>query len=377
MPSIFSPTSTDHSLQINSSNIPLKKGNILPHFSVGEVVEVDVFGRLNSKKLIILLKGAKILADSEIPFRKGEKIIVKVKQVYPNIILHVIHDRKEIENSIADYMRLYRSNPKALYNFFITLNKEFSHKNLQRIISILGRENVENIINILRSLIISKETLDNKLFFKNYIYRFGYLLEKDVKNILDKNLNKDSYSQSLKGFMIEISDKLKVLKENKNFPELEELSKFIDSSLKTIESHQVINYLFQQYEGKYMFQIPILFPNGMGLAEIFIKSRDKSLDNRHQKNQKFLLFLLTMDALGDIVIEVKVIKKNIACILKCNNNSICNFIVPYLDKLRKKLSNLEYNVDYLKCIVEKDSLKKNEYREFKELFLKDKVDILA
>jgi len=382
MSSIFNPISSDLISQIKSPITDSKKRFFLPPLSVGEVVEADVLRNFGGRKLLILVKMAKILADSEIPFKRGEKITVKVEQLYPKVVLRFMQNGGKTENSrIADYMKFYRSDPKALYDLFVEIGKEFNQESLGDLVSLLGKQNVENIENILEALMISKETLDNKLFLKDYIYKFGYLMEKGFKDAVNKSpvkcTNLKDSSQTLKGLLMNLSDKLKLLMETRNLPAAEKLSGFIKSSLKMIESHQVINYLFQEHEGKYMFQIPILFPENMGLAEIFVKTGDKNSENRDRQKHKSVLFLLNMDALGDIVIEAKIVEKNIGCILKCEDNEQRDFILSLLAGLAKRLNDLEYKVDYLKCVIETDVLKKDEYHEFQGLFAQEKVDLLA
>ncbi|NIA11261.1 MAG: hypothetical protein GWP10_16445 [Nitrospiraceae bacterium] len=382
MPNTFSSISLDPFLQIKSPIMDLKRGFFLPPLSVGEVVEADVLGKFGHRKLLILLKMAKILADSEVPFRQGEKITVKVEQLHPNVVLRLMQNQHKSEDRlIADYMKFYRSNPKALYDLFMELRKVFNPDDMGKAIPFLEKKNIQSMGNILEALMISKKNLDDRFFLKNYIYKSGYLIEKELKktvnNSLVKTTNLKDSSQTLKGLLIEISDKLNLLTKTGHLPGAERLSKIVNSSLKTIESHQVINYLFQEHEGKYIFQIPILFPNDMGLAEIFIRPGDKKLDKRDPKRQKSALFLLNMDALGDIVVEIKIIEKNISCILKCEREDLYNFMLPLLDGLRESLNGLGYKVDYVKCVVEKDLLKRNEYHEFQNLFAQEKVDFLV
>jgi hypothetical protein len=319
--------------QIKSPITDSKKEFFLPPLSVNEIVEADVLEKVGDRKLLILLKTAKILADSEIPFKGGEKITVKVEQLHPRVVLRFMQNTEKLQDStIADYVRSYLSNPKAVYNLFIDLGKVFNQESLGEVASHLGKENIENIQNILESLVISKETLNNKLFLKNYIYKFGYLMEKAFKNYINRGLfkaaNLKDSSQSLKGLLNKMSDMLKLLTETRNLPAAEKLSDFINTSLKTIESHQVINYLFQEHEGKYMFQIPILFPEKMGFAQIFVKFEDKNSEGRGRQKQKCVMFLLHMDALGDVIIDAKIMEKNIGCILKCKHNELRNFILP-------------------------------------------------
>ena len=362
---ILPPTIASHKL--NYLLQIQKKAEFLPPLSVGEVVEAEIMETTRYGKALILLKNSRVMADSGLPLKKGEKIVVKVTQLHPGVILRIVRNEISQNSRLMDFLRFYRSNPKALFEFFIEGTGRFSPENLGELAAHLGKEDVKNIQNILESLIFSRESLKNPFFFRDYVHKFGYLMEK-VKNP----------SKNLKGLLIRMSDRLQSLIEIRNLPAAEKLAGFVRSSLQAIDSHQVINYLFQEHEGKYMFQVPLLFPESMGLAEIFVKFGDRDSKGKGRRNEKNVLFLLNMDVLGDIIVEAKIKTKKISCVLKCKDENICNFIRLFLEELGEKLTALGYDIDYLTCVTEKDDLKiKDEYREFQNLFSLESVDILV
>ncbi|MEA3486373.1 MAG: hypothetical protein U9R20_01825 [Thermodesulfobacteriota bacterium] len=326
---------------------------------------------------MILLKNSPVMAYSELPLKKGEKIAVKVAQLHPRVVLHIIQNEISQKSSLMDYLRFYRSNPKALFEFFIEGIDRFNPEKLGELAGRLEKEDVRNIQNILKSLMFSRESLKNPLFFRDYVHKLGYLMEKEQGGALKRRSGATmNASQNLKELLLKVSGRLQSLMEIGNFPVAEKLAGFVRSSLHAIESHQVVNYLFQEYEGKYIFQIPLLFPENTGLAEIFVKFGDQ--EGKGRRKEKNVLFLLNMDALGDIVVEAKITTKKIGCVLKCGNENICDFIRPLLKELEDKLTALGYEIDYLKCVTEKDNLKiKSEHREFQNLFALEGVDILA
>lgn len=261
LPPAIATSKLNHLLQIQ------KKAGLLPPLSVGEVVEAKIMETPRYGKALILLKNHSVMANSELVFRKGETVEVRVTQLHPKVILHIV------QNKMSQNSRLMKT---------------------------------------------------------------------------------------------------------RSFPAAEKLAGFIRSSLKTIDSHQVINYMFQEYEGKYMFQIPLLFPEKFGLAEIFVKFRDQESQGKGRRGEKSVLFLLNMDALGDMVVEAKIKTEKIGCVLKCGNETVCDFIRPFLKELGDRLTALGYEIDYLKCVTEKDNLKtKSEHSEFKNPFALEGVDILA
>ena len=361
LPSTIASHKLNYLLQIQ------KKAEFLPPLSVGEVVEAEIMETTRYGKALILLKNSRVMADSGLPLKKGEKIAVRVTQLHPGVILRIIQNEISQNSRLMDYLRFYRSNPKALFEFFIEAIDRFSPENLRELAAHLGKEDVRNIQSILKSLMFSRKSLKNPLFFRDYVCKFGYSME-NVKNA----------SQNLKELLIRMSDRLQPLMKTGNLPAAEKLAGFIRSSLQIIDTHQVINYLFQEYDGKYMFQVPLLFPENTGLAKIFVKFGDRDSKGKGRRNEKNVLFLLNMDVLGDIIVEAKIKTKKISCVLKCKDENICNFIRLFLEELGEKLTALGYDIDYLTCVTDKDNLKiKAESREFQNLFSMESVDILV
>jgi len=339
----------------------------LPPLSVGEVVEAEIVETPRYGKALISLKNSMVVADSGLLLKKGEKIAVRVMQLHPGVVLRIVANEISQNSRLMDCLRFYRSNPKALFEFFRDGIDRFSPENLGDLAAHLGKKNVKNIQGILKSLIFSRESLKNPLFFRDYVRRFGYSME----NVRDA-------SQNLKQLLIRMSGRLQPLVKTGNLPAAEKLAGFIRSSLQTIDSHRVINYLFQEYDSKYMFQVPLLFPENMGLAKIFIKLGDRDSKDKGRRNEKNVLFLLNMDVLGDVVVQAKIKTKKISCVLKCKDENICNFIRLFLEELGEKLTALGYDIDYLTCVTDKDDLKtRAESSEFQNLFALESVDILA
>jgi len=367
---------SDHLLHIQ------KKAESLPPLSVGEVVEAEVMESSRSGKALISLKGSAIMADTELPLTKGERVAVRVAQLHPGVVLRTIHGGISERAGVVDYLRLYRSDPKALSNLLMEGVDRFSPEKLGGLAAHLGKEDAKDIQNIFKSLIFSRENLKNPLFFKEYIHRLGYLMEQKLGEALKGRAGRRAHLadalHNLKGALTKVSGRLQSLMKTGDFPSAGGLDGFIRSSLQTIDSHQVINYLFQEYEGKYMFQVPLLFPDSRGMAEIFVKFGDRDSQGRGRHGGKTVLFLLHMDALGDIVAEAKIETGKIHCVLKCSDKEICGFMRSFLGELRERLVALGYEIEYLECVTERDAPRmRDRYHEFENLFALEGVDLLA
>ncbi len=376
LPTAPVPRKSDYLLHIQ------KKAESLPPLSVGEVVEAEIMEGSRSGKALVLLKNSTIMVDSDLPLTKGEKVAVRVAQLHPDVILRIIHGGISEKARVIDYLRLYRSNPKALSDFLMEGVDRFSPEKLGALAAHLGKEDAKDIQNVLKSLIFSRETLKNPLFFKEYIHTLGYLMENKLGEALKRRPGRTAHLRdglhNLKGLLTKVSGRLAPLVATGDLPTAERLSGFVRSSLQVIDSHQVINYLFQEYEGKYMFQIPLLFPGSRGMAEIFVKFKDRDSQGRGRRGGKSVLFLLHMDALGDITAEAKIETGKIRCVLKCKGKEICGFMRPFLGELGEKLVALGYDIECLECVTERDVSKiRDEYREFQNLFALEGVDLLA
>jgi len=336
----------------------------LPPLSVGEVVEAKILENSRSGNVPILLKN------------------IKVAQLQPKVILRIVPDKIPRDSRLMNHLRFFQSNPKMLSALLIEANTIFNPDNLSELEAFIGKEDIRHIQDIVKSLIFSRESVKNPLFFKDFVHKSGYLLEKKLgealKNGPGRALSVKNAGQNLKALLLKISDGFQVQTAGENFFAPKKLSGFIRSALTTIEAHQGLNYLLQEQEGKYIFQIPLLFPENMGLAEIFIKFNERESTGRRRREKQSVLICLDMDALGRIVVEAVIEKKKMGCTLQCKDRNVADFIRPFLAKLGQKLEDLGYKLEHLKCRVEEDGLQtKREFYELQTLFTQNRVDFLV
>ncbi|MBN2516007.1 MAG: hypothetical protein JXC33_08240 [Deltaproteobacteria bacterium] len=380
MSSLITPSSV--SRNINHFLHLQKKIDSLPPLSVGEIVEAEIVERQGERTFLISFKNRSISADSEIPLRIGEKRSLRVEQLSPRVILRVLQNEKSESVKFKDFVKYINTNPKALLDMFVEGRGRFSPENLAELTTLLGKEDIETLQKLIQTMTMSKGSL-NDGFFKNYIYNLGYLMEKELAEALEKKFGRANNvaraSDNIKGILTKISDKVKMLSMNAGHPGAERLSQFINSSLKTIEAHQVVNVLLRESENEYMFQIPVLFPEQLGLAEIYVKFDNTDSNRGERKKQQRVLFLLNMDALGDIVVEATIDMNKMGCVVRCSREEIRAFVVPFLQELEEKLVALGYDVDHLTCVTETDisMIKKIEHERVDTLYDREGVDVVV
>ncbi len=354
----------------------------LPPLSVGEVVTAEILDTPSSGNIPILLKNKKAMVHCKLPLRKGEKVTVKVTQVHPKIILRVVSDAISRDANLMNCLRLFRSNPKMLSTLFNDANAIFSPDNISELETFIGTEDIRQIKDMITSLIFSRKNAKNPYFFRDFVHTLGYLAEQELgkalKNKSGRALSVKGAGKNLKTLFQKISDGFQGQTIREDFPAAEKLSKFVRLALSAIETHQGINYLLQEHEGKYMFQIPLMFPENMGMAEIFVKFNDRKSPGKQGHKKQSVLICLDMDAMGPIMVETVIEKRKMGCTLKCKNQDVADFIKPFLVNLGQKLENLGYKLDHLKCSVEKDNLQtERAFDELQPIFAQDKVDVMV
>jgi hypothetical protein len=381
---IFVPTISNPKLtpvQIHSkSPIPF------PGLSIGEILEVGIAEKMGDQKMLITLKGVSMQADSEVQLNAGDRIQVKVESIHPQLVLSVVGGGYAEEPDLAGFLKWHRSNPEALSNMMTEALRQFnSADNIGKLLQHLPGTDFQKIFSVLKSLLYSAETKGSN-FLGDYLSKLGLTTESQLRKVVEGRSNigsGDLQAENLKGLLTELSSDLHNLLINQDSLDREEktalagLSKFVDSALKTIESQQMINIILQEAENKYLFQIPIVFPDGIRKGDIFVEY-DGNSKNDGENAQYRVNFFLTMDILGDIIINAGLKGDKIDCVLKCADGIVCDLISSSLEELRKSLLALGCRIDTLKCVKGLDLEKeKSDYYQDRVLFNSEVVDLFA
>jgi len=339
-PAISSP---DTHQQLNISS----RTETLPPLFVGEVVDAEVLNNSSGGKVPILLKNSRIVADSPVPFEKGDRIAVTVTRLHPRVVLQIVRSGiLERSGTLREYIQRYRADPRCLFKCLARGCDVFDPGGLGALAAHLGEEEVRGIRALLKSLIFTGEGSRRGMFLKEYLSTLGYLMEHEPGTTPGRM---DGLPQ-LRDILITLSERLQLLMDTEKLPGTEILARFVRSMMTAIDVHQVMNGLFQEYENKYVFQIPLRLPERMGLAEIVVQFE------RHQgrRGDKRILFLLTMDVLGDVTVEAVVRDNGIGCEFTCTDETVTDFIRLNMGELEEGLAALGYGIHYMRCAVKQD-----------------------
>jgi hypothetical protein len=383
MPFIFIPTISSHKL--NQAQFHSKNSIPFPGISIGEVLEAGVIEKIDDQKMLITLKGISMQADSEVRLNTGDKIQVKVETLHPQLVLRIMESGYSEESSLADYLRWHRSNPEALSHMVTEAMRQFNSADLGKLLRYLPGEDLQKIFTMLKSLLYSTETKDSN-FLKDYLSKLGLTMESQLRDVVEGRANigdGDLRAENLKSQLTELSSDLHNLLMNQDSLDVEErkalasLSKYVDSSIKTIESHQIINIILQEAENKYLFQIPIVFPDGVRKGDIFVEY-DRHSKKEGDKGRYRIIFFLDMDVLGDMIIDAELKGDKIDCVVKCVDRDVCEFISSFMEELRESLLAIGCKVNMVKCIAEGDLVKERaDYYQNSVLYNREVIDLFA
>lgn len=380
---IVIPTTYNH--RLHPAQFHNKTSAVPAALSVGEILETRVIEKLSDRNILIALKGIKMPAESEVALNKGDAVRVRVESLHPQVILRIMGGAFTEESQVMDYLRWQRANPDALSQMVTEAFSLLNGENLGKILRYLPEEVLQRTSQMFKLLVLSQETRGGN-FVKDYLGNLGMLTESHLRKIMEggQGVNKgDLTPQNLKSLLVRLSDAIQNLLmkrealDNEGVITLTKLSEFVDSSLKTIESQQIMNFILQEAESKYLFQIPILFPDSVRKGDIFIEyDRDKR-NKEHEGHYRVIVFL-NMDILGEMIIEAKLEGTILGCLIKCKDQETCDFVSSFLEELRRALVAAGCEISAMTCVAGGDLTgEKIEYYQDRIVYAREVVDIFV
>ncbi len=349
--------------------------------TVGDVLEALVLRNLDEGKLLIRLGGSETMqAESTVTLRAGDSVFVKVEQLRPSLVLSLV-DQKLVETEkVMEFLRLQRANPGALPNAIVELSERLETPAFAPLLSLLNQANLKTLRGLLATLSLSKATGQDKQFIQNYISNLGLTWESNLKKALIES-NVDFTKSSLKAALMALAEEIRAdansigFLKAEAFAGLKALEQLASSAVKTIESEQVLNVVSLENDNRYLLQIPLQLPTGHRTADLCIEFEQKT--NEGKNGGKFrVLFLLDMDALGDLAVEASIQDKLLSCHIQCTQMDAYSFVAQSLPDLKQRLGGLGYRLESVDCRLEKDvEPVREEFKRYRSLGGRDAVNI--
>ena len=350
---------------------------------LGETIEATVLEKFAGNKYTVALKNSHIPATSNVPLNIGEKLVVKVEGLQPQIILNIIDNKNQNGDAkIKGNLLQWRANPEA---FLQVINKVAGFAKILDNIDLpqsFAKSDVEKLIKLFDSIILSPRTKNNPLFFKDFVSKSGLLLESSLKQSLSNYSQRGTekpMEDNIKALLLKLSSSLNsILRENPE-PDMEiraklaEIKVFTDEALKTIEVNQSINSVFQDRDNGLVLQVPVALADGFRLADIFI-----TLDGKDEREKKKLssccvVVFLDLDILGKITVNANFRERGLNCIIKCERDEIRELISNNINELKTALAQTGYRIGYIDCLQEEGLTDEREDFLAKQSFFADEL----
>ncbi|HOD35774.1 MAG TPA: hypothetical protein PLR20_10375 [Syntrophales bacterium] len=342
-----------------------------PHLTVGQLLEARVLGRLDGEQLLINIQGQSLVARTAIPLQAGEHIRLKVEGLDPLIRLVLLEASAGESTRTAEALQSMRTEPTALAKSLAGLIEALDPENPGVTGSPPAKGEAVRFLEVVRNLVLPKNTVENPLWIRDCLQTLGLLLESDVRKEFQKGSSTGFQERavSLKEVLLNLVETLRTRGDGEGGKGLTQKLSLFEGALKNIENLQVLNVLLQEQEGKYLLQIPFLLSGRMTTADVFVH-----VDRENQKRKKnaegyHIVFAMHMDALGDIMIQTRLKGKRLGCFIECGNDEIRDFIRPSLAGLAERLGALGFQTGEMICTVKKDLVQAREAFYQRELSL--------
>jgi hypothetical protein len=353
-------------IEISRSSVSLK-GVLL-----GEIIPTTVLEKSAGNKYTLAVKNMQIPATSNIPLNVGDKLLVKVNSLQPQIVFNVVENINQNGSVIINENLLqWRANPEALLQ---TINKLAGFAKLVQtgeLPSAISRSDAEKLIKLFDNIIFSPHTKNNPLFLKDFISKTGLLLENSLRQLVagaSKGRMEKPLEDNLKVLLLKLSSSVsEVLKNNSRLDvevidRLTKILAFTDEALKTIEVKQVLNSVFQDSDNGLVLQVPVALADGFRLVDIVITPEEKDGQGKSKFSSCSVAVFLDLDILGQIAVIASFREGGVSCVIKCESAEVKDMITNNLDELKHSLAGIGYLIGYIDCIQEEGLM--NEREEF-------------
>jgi len=339
---------------------PSLRKTFIANLAEGQLLEGKVVKVLNNNTYLVNFRGSKVVAESMIPLKTGQGIQVRVVQTYPQVVMNLIREvipEQKVLSLIRSYLPLQINWAELIED----LSRVLTDREFRLLEMIVDKEMLEKVLLSLSSLSFDENKVGNSENIKQFIEYSGLLYESKLKRSLfrRKGLPEQlmkTVEKDFKGLLLRLSKKLEDVMERLNESEeivlkskVGSLLRKVSSSIKRIELHQLVNYLTIRNDQQLVFQIPLILPDGLKTAELYIRNNYKK--GRKKQDDFHIVFLLNMKGLGELRIDTHLFKKRIGCKIQVGNVETANFVKGNLSELSQRLESLGYIVDKLECFV--------------------------
>ncbi len=338
----------------------------VPDLKVGDRLEARVAQVLGENRLLVELRGSRIAAETTVPLQAGQKFQVRVEALAPQILLRLLMgDARGTEQArIADYLKAFRGDPEAFGRLFLTGNALLA-EGFKDLPGGLLRDQSQALAQLIRTLIFSAETMKNPFFFRDFVVRSGFTLERYLRQQAGRQdpgagMKGPANAQNLKSMLLKFGVDLREWMAAKADPvkggtaQFLRLAEYADRSVHALETQQVLNLLAREQDNRYMMQLPFAFPQSLAMQDIFIEFGGGREQDDQDGAPFRIVFFLHLDVLGEMMIDVAICGETLSADLLCQTVDARSRVTAGLETLKANLDSLGFQVVRMHCDLRED-----------------------
>ncbi len=354
--------------------------SVLP-LTLGEMVEAIVGAKTGTSRFLLTIRNSTLSAYSDLPLSRGEKLTVRVEQLQPQVVLSIVRNADSSSSIISRYASWSRANPEALKDIF-TLGREIFGEGVRlEALPERARSIMAGILNSIDSFMTTGASAKDTFSLKNYLTNLGLMLEFDLRKVIEgKKEIKDLNREVLKVLFQRLSEELKAGQSKENSAEdIHNILKILDFSekaIRTLEGLQIINTQSEADEGRIFLQIPVVFPDDVRTADLFVRTEKDNMEAGGVKRYHVAIFL-SLDTLGEMMADATLTGNKLLCVFKFENPAAREFVSGFTGELERNIMEIGFGDVLLNC-VHSDSVEKTR-REYHQEFFSgfDAVNVFA
>lgn len=327
----------------------------------GESVRIKVLDHLGGGKLIVDIKGQRVVANTNLWLEKGQEIDVIVKNIGEKIIMQIMSDVQQ-NISIAQGTDVKAPLGDIMQQLMESLEIAEAETELDGAL----RGILQNVKGLLQQIPVDVMADDLPEKIQNAVEALEY----DYEHKLALALESDHFS--IEKVVLQLKAQLMQIQSDfSDRPLQTALLENIDYLLENIEFQQLASISHGDDDIlRLYFQLPFILHDQMSTAEVeFFRPK---VDTDHDDNRFGIILNFDLEQLGHIEFSINIIHKYINCQIRTDEYETYTLAREYAEELEKRFRSIGYDVGAIHCSL--DDLEANS-GQFKRMPLDQKTAI--
>jgi len=308
----------------------------------GESVRVKVLDHLGGGKLVVDVKGQRVVANTNLWLEKGQEINVIIKDMGAKIIMQLMAD---VQNKIsAAQITAVRSPLGDIIGQLMTSLESAEAEASPELDGAL-RELLQNVKGLIQQIPVdvTEEELPKQIQYA--MEKLGLNYESNLARALTSgHFSKEDAISQLKAQLMQIQSA------SGDEPLHAALLENIGYMLENIEFQQLSSVSHDDDLLRFYFQLPVIINDQMTTAEIeFFRSK---ADTDQGGNRFGIVLNFDLERLGHIEFIVNVINKYINCQIKTCDYETYALTKKYAEDFESRLTAIGYDVGAIHCALD-------------------------